>query len=156
MFNHCGILLATCAVLLAVSRVHAADAVPATGGAAALTPQNTKIQFVCAHVVPKLFLTNGSYEYWGRCASLIHTTLHGKADAPPSETTRIYLFAGSQHTVGSIPPKPASAQNLTNTNDYRYALRALLVAMQNWVTNGTEPPRSQFPRLANGRTDGDC
>jgi polyisoprenoid-binding protein YceI len=53
MFNHCGILLATCAILLAVSRVHAADAVPATGGAAALTPQNTKIQFVCAHVGPK-------------------------------------------------------------------------------------------------------
>jgi polyisoprenoid-binding protein YceI len=33
--------------------VHAADAVPVQAGAAALTPQNTKIQFVCAHVGPR-------------------------------------------------------------------------------------------------------
>ncbi len=103
-----------------------------------------------AHVVPKLFLTNGAYEYWGRCASLIHTTADGKADAPPSGDTRIYFFAGSQHTAGSIPPRPAPAQNLTNTNDYRYGLRALLVSMQNWLKDGTEPPPSQFPRLRKG------
>lgn len=36
------------------------------------------------NVVPKLFLTNGSYEYWSRCASLIHTTPDGKADSSPS------------------------------------------------------------------------
>jgi polyisoprenoid-binding protein YceI len=30
-----------------------ADAVPVPGGTAALTPQNTQIQFVCAHVGPK-------------------------------------------------------------------------------------------------------
>ncbi len=33
--------------------VQATDAVPAAGGAAILGPQNTKIQFVCAHVGPK-------------------------------------------------------------------------------------------------------
>ncbi len=100
-----------------------------------------------AHVVPKLFLTNGSYEYWGRCASLIHTTMDGKADAPPSAHTRIYSFAGSQHTVGSIPPRAAPTQNLTNTNDYRYALRALLIAMQAWLVSGKEPPGSRYPRI---------
>ena len=100
------------------------------------------------HVAPKLFLTNGSYEYWSRCASLIHTTADGKADAPPSASTRIYFFAGSQHTVGFIPPRPAPAQNLTNTNDYRYSLRALLLALQNWITDGSSPPPSKFPRLS--------
>src|SRR3954463_16307757 len=35
------------------SSVHAADAVPVQAGGAALTPQNTKIQFVCAHVGPR-------------------------------------------------------------------------------------------------------
>lgn len=103
-----------------------------------------------AHVTPKLFLTNGAYEYWSRCASLIHTTADGKADAAPSESARIYFFSGSQHTVGSIPPRAAPAQNLTNVNDYRYALRALLLAMQGWVKNGTPPPPSQFPRLSRG------
>ncbi len=101
-----------------------------------------------ANVVPKLFLTNGSYEYWGRCASLIHTTSDGKADQPSSAHTRIYFFAGSQHTVGSIPPHPAPAQNLANTNDYRYGLRALLLAMQHWLVDGTAPPDSQYPKIA--------
>ncbi len=103
-----------------------------------------------AHVAPKLFQTNGAYEYWSRCASLIHTTADGKSDAPPSQDARIYFFSGSQHTVGSIPPRPAPAQNLTNTNDYRYGLRALLLSMQNWLKNGTPPPPSQFPRLSKG------
>lgn len=103
-----------------------------------------------AHVSPKLFQTNGAYEYWSRCASLIHTTADGKSDAPPSENARIYFFSGSQHTVGSIPPRPAPAQNLTNTNDYRYALRALLLAMQNWIKDGMPPPPSVFPRLGKG------
>src|SRR3954466_8211575 len=39
--------------LCAAAVSQAADAVPATGGTAALTPQNTKIQFVCAHVGAK-------------------------------------------------------------------------------------------------------
>ncbi len=103
-----------------------------------------------AHVAPKLFLTNGAYEYWGRCASLIHTTADGRADAPPSASTRIYFFASSQHFGGAIPPLPAPTQNLTNTNEYRYGLRALLVAMQAWLKDGTAPPASQFPRLSKG------
>jgi hypothetical protein len=104
-----------------------------------------------AHVVPKLFLTNGAYEYWGRAASLIHTTADGKADAPPSPTTKIYFFAGSQHGAGTIPPRPVEAQNAGNPNDYRYAMRALLLAMQNWLKDGTEPPASVFPRLRDGQ-----
>ena len=107
------------------------------------------------HVVPKLFLTNGSYEYWSRCASLIHTTLDGKADAAPSPNTRIYFFAGSQHTIGVIPEKPVSreerhGQSVSNTNDYRYSLRALLLAMEKWITSGDAPPPSQYPRLQAG------
>ena len=27
-----------------------------------------------ANVVPKIFYSHGSYEYWGRAASLIHTS----------------------------------------------------------------------------------
>ena len=102
------------------------------------------------HVAPKLFLTNGSYEYWNRCASLIHTTADGNADAPPSDNTRIYFFSGSQHTNGSIPPRPAPAQNPTDTNDYRYGMRALLLAMERWIDDKDKPPASQFPRLDKG------
>ena len=32
--------------------------------------------------LPKVFYTNSSYEYWGRAASLIHTTIDGLEDIP--------------------------------------------------------------------------
>jgi hypothetical protein len=101
-----------------------------------------------AHVLPKLFLSHGSYEYWGRCASLIHTTADGRADVEPSANTRIYFFAGSQHGAGSIPPARVPAQNRANANDYRFGQRALLLALDKWIKAGAEPPPSRFPHLA--------
>ena len=100
-----------------------------------------------AHVVPKIFLSNGSYEYWGRAASLIHTTQDGKQDAPPGKDTRIYFFAGSQHGAGSIPPRKVEAVNTAAVNDYRMSMRALLVAMQAWLKDDKEPPASQYPQI---------
>jgi hypothetical protein len=101
--------------------------------------------------VPKIFYTNSSYEYWGRSAGLIHTTLDGKADMPLAPTTRAYLLAGTQHGPGAWPPrKTGSYQHLPNANDYRWHLRALLVALNDWVTAGKEPPASQIPLLAKG------
>ena len=101
-----------------------------------------------AHVLPKLYLTNGAYEYWGRCASLIHTSADGNSDVEPSANARIYFFAGSQHTVGVLPPAQVQGQNLANTNDYRYALRPLLLAMDRWIKTDVAPPASRFPHLA--------
>lgn len=101
-------------------------------------------------VVPKLMLTNGSYEYWGRCASLIHTTPDGQHDIEPEEGTRIYFLAGSQHGAGSIPPHRKTTQNLSNVTDYRCVQRALLIAMQNWVAEEKEPPPSKIPTIRAG------
>lgn len=104
-----------------------------------------------SHTVPKLFLTNGSSEYWTRCASLIHTTPDGKADVDPMPTTRIYMFAGGQHWMGSVPPQKIVARNFDNINDYRCAMRALLLDMQEWIEDGNEPPPSRFPRIDQGQ-----
>jgi hypothetical protein len=98
--------------------------------------------------VPRIFYTNGSYEYWGRSASLIHTTPDGKQDAPLAKNTRIYFFPGSQHGSGALPPRHIEAQNLGNTNDYRTGMRALLVAMQAWLAEGKQPPPSVYPLIA--------
>jgi hypothetical protein len=98
--------------------------------------------------VPKIFYTNGSYEYWGRAASLIHTTPDGKKDAALAKATRIYFFPGSQHGNGALPPRHIEAQNPGNTNDYRAGMRALLVAMQAWLANGKQPPASAYPLIA--------
>ncbi len=95
---------------------------------------------------PRIFYTNGSYEYWGRAASLIHTTADGMKDAPLAEDTRVYYLAGTQHGAGARPVRN-NTQNLANPNDYRWALRALFVAMENWIKDGVEPPASQYPKI---------
>ncbi len=56
-----------------------------------------------ARVLPKIFFTNDSSEYWGRAASLIHITADGKRDAPISPDTRIYFMAGVQHSPRGLP-----------------------------------------------------
>jgi hypothetical protein len=99
-----------------------------------------------ARVVPKMFYTNGSFEYWGRAAALIHTSLDGKKDVAPVSTSRIYYLAGTQHGANARPERTVT-QNRPNPADYRYIMRALLVAMNNWITSGAEPPESQIPRI---------
>ena len=69
---------------------------------------------------------------------------------PLAHDTRIYYLAGTQHGPGRLPPAQTSTQYLTNPNDYRPILRALLEAMQAWLKDGTDPPPSQFPKLASG------
>src|SRR6185369_11580789 len=91
--------------------------------------------------------TNGSYEYWGRAASLIHTSIDGKRDFGPAADTRVYYLAGTQHGPNANPVR-RDTENAANPQDYRYPLRALLVAMNAWITNGTPPPESRLPRIA--------
>lgn len=101
-----------------------------------------------APVVPKIFYSNGAYEYWGRAASLIHTSSDGQQDAALAKDTRVYFFAGAQHGAGSIPPRAVEAQNPSSAIDYRVSLRALLEAMQAWIKDGKAPPASEYPRIA--------
>ena len=103
-----------------------------------------------AGVVPKIYYTNSSYEYYGRSASLIHTAIDGREDFPPSEKTRIYLFAGAQHGPGRFPPGGQGVQNLSNANDFTWGMRGLLAGMQKWLAENKEPPPSQYPSIANG------
>src|SRR5438876_6491127 len=104
-----------------------------------------------AHVTPKIFYTNSAYEYWGRAASLIHTTPDGKTDATIPANTRIYFFAGGQHGPASFPPVRGNTQNLPNPNPYTWSMRALLVAMDQWVAKNVEPPPSQYPKISAGK-----
>ena len=98
--------------------------------------------------MPKIFYTNSSYEYWGRAGSLIHTTLDGLEDVPLMDNVRIYSFADAQHGPGRFPPVQTSGQQLSNPNDYSWAMRSLLLAMNRWSTEGTPPPLSSYPRIS--------
>jgi hypothetical protein len=114
---------------------------------------------------PKIFYTNTPVEYWGggRAAALTHTTVDGKRDLPLPDNVRIYLLAGTQHTSGPFPPPrslPLAApivvrrnlwgQELSNPAPQINVMRGLLRALHEWVANGTPPPLSKYPKIADG------
>jgi hypothetical protein len=106
---------------------------------------------VAEKVVPKIFYVNTGYEYWSRGGSLIHTTPDGTADVEPPATTRIYVLTGHGHIGGPFPPqRPAGGQHLQNFLNYWPLTHALVDALDAWVRQGTEPPPSRYPRLADG------
>src|SRR6185312_7592478 len=106
--------------------------------------------------LPRIFYTNTSYEYWGRAASLIHTTADGKQDAPLAPNTRIYFLAGLEHFTVPFPPDKRvggnpdyTAQQKANPNPIQWYWRALITDMNDWVRNGKEPPLSTYSKIAN-------
>jgi hypothetical protein len=101
---------------------------------------------------PKIFYTNTGVEYWGggRSAALIHTTADGGKDIALPANVRTYFFAGNQHGPAAFPPPEGQGQQKGNPTDYWWNMRALVVAMQKWVTDGALPPPSQYPQLGNG------
>jgi hypothetical protein len=105
--------------------------------------------------LPKVFYTNTGYEYWGRAASLIHTSVDGRADVAPLANERIYHLASAQHFVGRFPPSeplatPGIAAYRGNPLDFLVNLRALLDRLVAWVTEGRTPPKSRHPRIDDG------
>ena len=101
---------------------------------------------------PKVFYTNTGVEYWGgaRSAALIYTTPDGAKDLVLPDNERVYFLTGSQHGPARFPPAEArlGAQR-ENPNDYWLAMRALLVAMDDWLRSNKAPPASRYPQLAN-------
>ena len=105
-------------------------------------------------VVPKIFFSNTSYEYWGRAASLIHTTADGKRDAPISANVRIYHFTGLQHFSGPFPPAKGAGdllgQQPQSPLPVKYFWRAMIQNMESWVRGTGAPPPSRYPKIADG------
>jgi len=122
---------------------------PLTGEAAGLLDSASS-----AHVVPKIFLSNTSYEYWGRAASLISTTPDGKSDVLLSENVRIYHFTGLQHFSGPFPPEKGTAdllgQQPQSPLPIKYFWRAMIADMDAWVRSSTPPPASSYPKIVDG------
>jgi hypothetical protein len=105
---------------------------------------------------PRVLTINTSAEYWRGDASLVHTDVEGRRDVAPPPFARVHLFAGTQHLPGALPPLAADpntgdrGRQPFNVVDYAPLLRAALVNLDRWVTDGVEPPASTVPRLADG------
>jgi hypothetical protein len=100
---------------------------------------------------PLMIEVNTSTEYWQKGASLVHTDPTGRADAELPPHCRVYLIAGTQHGGGpGTDPGPGPCANPRNPHSASPALRALLVALEEWVTTGVAPPPSRVPSIAAG------
>jgi Alpha/beta hydrolase domain len=95
---------------------------------------------------PKRFEVNTANEYWVKAGSLLHTDTHGK-DLKDPDNARYYLMSGLSHGVGDVTTKSTCQQFLNPVSPYR-AHRALLLALDRWVSDGTEPPKSRIPQHA--------
>ena len=106
--------------------------------------------------LPKVMNTYTSSEYWGGGGALVHIDLSGSKDLEVPEEVRVYHFGGAQHPLGtpylrdSDPANGSKGQQPFNCLDYRPLLRAALVNLDRWVTEGTPAPESKYPRLDNG------
>lgn len=99
--------------------------------------------------LPKIVYTTTSTEYWTRAASLLHTDVLGKQDAPMASNTRLYFFAGAQHGSWRWDVR-GPYEHCTNALDHRYGMRALLVALQQWIEDRNDPPESIYPTIKAG------
>jgi hypothetical protein len=97
---------------------------------------------------PLLIEVNTSTEYWQKGASLLHTDPLGIRDVALPKTARVYFVAGTQHggRVG-LKTDRGPCTNPRNPHSPAPALRALLMALDEWVSGGREPPSSRVPRI---------
>ena len=134
--------------------------------------QNSKDRpWTMAHLEPfqveprgraKVFYTNTSAEYHRGDASLIHTDPDGARDVEHGGNVRVYHFAGTEHGLGVWPPTDAQAaaadphgwvertQHLRGVLNYGRLLRACLINLDRWVTEGAAPPPSRHGLVTDG------
>jgi len=105
---------------------------------------------------PKILETFGGLEFWYLRESPDLVGTDAKSDIPLPANVRRYFFPGTTHGGGrgGFNPVAAAPPNgcmlPANPNPESDTLRALTVALIDWVTKGTEPPPSRYPLLAHG------
>ena len=96
------------------------------------------------NTLPKRLDINTASEYWVKGCSQLHTDSRGN-DLPDPENVRFYLLSGLSHGVGDITRKGKNQQFTNGVSPYPVH-RALLVALDKWVSEDIEPPASRAPR----------
>ena len=100
---------------------------------------------------PLLIETNTSTEYWQKGASLLTTDPLGTKDVALPANSRAYMIAGTQHGGrAGATADPGPNVNPRNPHNPMPAVRALLVALDEWVVSGQLPPPSRVPALSDG------
>jgi len=103
---------------------------------------------------PKIVHTMSDIEYWEAAGAFDTVDPRGVQDLDIPRNVRIYQLASTQHggfsPVAPLPTSSGICEQLPNANSYTYNIRALLVALLNWVARDVEPPPSRYSSLARG------
>ena len=107
-------------------------------------------------LMPRVVITNTSWEYWRGDAALTHVSPDGARDIAAHRDERNYLFAGTHHVGGIWPPTNTfaltgeKARYTFNVVDHAPLARAAFANLVAWVEKETAPPPSAVPTLAEG------
>jgi hypothetical protein len=122
---------------------------PFTGEAAGLLDRCRETR-----TCPKIVHTMSDIEYWEASGRGDTTDPLGTRDLQLPINVRIYQFSSNQHggfsPVAPLPTSTGICEQLPDANTYTYNIRALLVALEEWVANGTPPPASRYSKLDSG------
>jgi hypothetical protein len=101
---------------------------------------------------PRIVHTMSDIEYWEASGAFDTVDPTGTQDLDIPHNVRIYQFSSTQHggfsPVAALPTSTGICEQLPNANSYTYNIRALLVALLNWVSKDAEPPPSLYSSLA--------
>jgi Alpha/beta hydrolase domain len=105
------------------------------------------------HTCPKIIQSVSATEYWGYRASLDTTDALGTHDLPIPPNVRMYFFSSAPHQGASASSAGMCQQlnnPINNPSNPVLSIRALFLALENWVLDGKEPPASEIPTIRGG------
>jgi alpha/beta hydrolase family protein len=99
-----------------------------------------------SHTCPRILHLDSDTELWQNRDSLAVTDTSGRPLTLP-ENVRVYMMSGLAHFPAQNWTTRGNCQQLQNAMNYGPYARALLVALDRWVTDGVAPPPTTFPNL---------
>lgn len=100
---------------------------------------------------PKVMQTDSEHEWWASRASLLVTDPKGNHIDLPANV-RAYMIAGTPHYAdpGTVITTAKTMSLPVNPMHAGQPMRALLQALNDWITVGKEPPSSRVPMRSHG------
>ncbi|MGH6641442.1 MAG: alpha/beta hydrolase domain-containing protein [Bradyrhizobium sp.] len=100
---------------------------------------------------PKIIKTDSEIEFYQQRASLVVTDTKGNPLAMP-DNVRLFFLSNLQHySLANAKSELAKTCAFpTNPLNAGPPVRALLIALDAWISNGTPPPASRYPSRADG------
>jgi hypothetical protein len=105
---------------------------------------------------PKVMHTDSGNEPYLKPVSLVTTDGPGNGAMPTDielpSNVRVYTIGSTQHgPANGISTTPSGVcQQPGNPNDWDPYVRALGIALDDWVTKGVAPPKSSYARVSDG------